>query len=254
MPNLIACRLATYGDYQDRAWTHLPEIGVRNIEMPVPAPGDWQAIKKKLADHGLRATSLQSRCDITQPDAADVMRPQIEACVYYGAKICFLSAKAGNTDRAVVRERLRAIGDVAASHGVTVALETHPDLVTNGRVGAQTMELVQHPNVRINFDTANVYFYNRNVTAVSELEKLLPHVAAVHLKDTPGGFEEWNFPALGTGVVDVPAVFKMLNARGFTGPFTMELEGTKGIERNEAEQLAYIADSVAYLRRIGVLS
>jgi len=115
------------------------------------------------------------------------------------------------------------------------------------------MKAVNHPNVRINFDTANIYFYNRNRTAVGELAKVIDYVASVHLKDTPGGFEEWTFPVLGTGVVDFPAVFKMLGSRGFVGPYTMELEGTQGVQRNEAEQLAYIADSAAYLRTIGVL-
>ena len=33
--------------------------------------------------------------------------------------------------------------------------------------------------------------------------------------------------------------------------FTIELEGTRGVERDEAGQLQYVADSVAYLRQIG---
>jgi len=126
--------------------------------------------------------------------------------------------------------------------------------VTNGEVGRQTMQGVDHPNVRINFDTANVYFYNRGVTAVGELEKVIDYVASVHLKESTGKFEDWVFPVLGTGVVDFPEIFRMLNGRGFCGPFTMELEGTKGVEFDEAGQLKYIADSAAYLRRIGVLT
>lgn len=115
------------------------------------------------------------------------------------------------------------------------------------------MEAIKHPAVRVNFDTANVYFYNQNVTAVGELGKVIDYVASVHLKDTTGGYEDWTFPTLGTGVVDFAEVFRMLNARGFAGPFTMELEGTKGVELDEAGQLKYIADSVAYLRRIEAL-
>jgi L-ribulose-5-phosphate 3-epimerase len=254
MPNIIACRVASYGNYQDRAWDHLPKIGVRSIEMPAPAPDELAAVKKKLADHGLTATSLQGKTDVTQPTAAEVLKPQFEACAALGAKVLFLSVKAGQTDRAVVWQRMRAIGDLARSSGVTVGVETHPDLVTNGDVGLESMKAIDHPNIRINFDTANIYFYNRNRTAVGELAKVIDYVVSVHLKDTPGGFEEWTFPALGTGVVDFPAVFAMLGTRGFTGPYTMELEGTKGVDRSEAEQLAYIADSVAYLRKIGALS
>lgn len=253
MPNIIACRLASYAGYQDRAWTHLPRIGIRNVELPAPPPGELAAIKQKLADHGLRATSLQGKTDITRPDAAEVLRPQLEACAALGAKVLFLSLKAGDTQRSVVWQRMREIGDLAGSFGVTIGVETHPDLATNGDVALETMKAVNHPNVRINFDTANIYFYNRNRTAVDELAKVIDYVISVHLKDTPGGFEEWTFPALGTGVVDFPAIFRMLAARGFAGPYTMELEGTQGVERNEAEQLQYIADSAAYLKRIGAL-
>jgi inosose dehydratase len=254
MANLIACRILSYGQYQDRAWTHLPEIGIRNVEMPIPPAEQRAEVRRKLADNGLKVTSLQSLCDVTLPQAVEIMRPQLETCVEYGSRYCFLSAKAKDTDRAVVYDRLRAIGEAARPLGVTVVLETHPDLVTNGDVGRQTMQAVDHPNVRINYDTANVYFYNRGVTAVGELGKLIDYVATVHLKDSTGKFEEWVFPTLGTGVVDFPEVFRMLNARGFAGPCTMELEGTKGVDFDEAGQLKYIADSAAYLRRIGALA
>jgi len=254
MANLIACRILSYGQYQDRAWTHLPEIGIRNVEMPIPPAEQRTEIRKKLADNGLTVTSMQSLCDVTLPEAVEIMRPQLEVCVEFGVRYCFLSAKAKDTDRKVIYDRLRAIGEAARSLGVTVVLETHPDLVTNGDVGRQTMQAVDHPNIRINFDTANVYFYNRGITAVGELAKLIDYVATVHLKDSTGKFEEWVFPTLGAGVVDFPEVFRMLNARGFAGPCTMELEGTKGVDFDEAGQLKYIADSATYLRGIGALA
>lgn len=254
MPHTIACRIASYGNYQDRAWTHLPEIGIRNVEMPVPEPGERDAIRRKLADHGLKATSLQARCDITQADAPDVMKPQLEACAFHGATICFLSVKAGETDRSIVWNRLRAIGDAAAELGVIVALETHPDLVTNADLARETMKAVDHPHIRVNFDTGNIYFYNHDRTAHGELARIIDSVAAVHIKDSSGGYQEWNFPALGTGAVDFPAVFKLLDDHAFTGPCTMELEGTKGVDRSEGEHLEYIASSVRYLRQIAALA
>jgi len=33
------------------------------------------------------------------------------------------------------------------------------------------MKRIDHPNVRVNFDTGNVTFYNRNADAVSELKE-----------------------------------------------------------------------------------
>jgi sugar phosphate isomerase/epimerase len=253
MRNIIACRVASYGKFQDRAWSHLPEIGVTNVEVPVPEPGQQDDLRKRLADHGLTATSFQAKCDITQPDAVALMQPQIAACAAFDVRICFVSIKAGDTDRTLVWQRLQAIGDVARDLGVIVAMETHPDLVTNGQVAAETMAAIGHPNVKVNYDTANVHFYNENMTSTDELAKIIDHVAAVHLKDTNGQYKTWHFPVLGTGVVDFPQIFKMLTNCGFKGPCTMELEGIEGVEMNEAEHLKYIADSVEYLRQIGAM-
>lgn len=253
MANLIACRLASYGKFQDRGWSHLGQIGIRHVEIPAPLPDEIDAVKKRLSDHGLIASSLQGRCKIDRPDVADDMRTQLYACSELGTRLLFLSVKAGEVPHKDVWQRMREIGDLAAAEHVTIVMETHPDLVSNGDVGRATMRAIHHPNVRINFDTANVYYYNENITAVGELNKLIDYVAAVHLKDTNGGYKTWHFPALGAGIVDFPEIFRTLGARGFAGPYTMELEGVEGIELDEAGQLAMVADSVAYLKKIGVM-
>jgi len=112
---------------------------------------------------------------------------------------------------------------------------------------------VGHPFVRVNFDTANVHYYNRDVNSVEELKKVMDYVGSVHVKDTTGEYETWNFPALGRGVVDFPEIFRLLGDQGFTGPYTMELEGVKGWTPSEEERLAYVAESAGYLREIGAL-
>lgn len=251
MKHTIACRIASYGEYQDRGWSHLPEIGIHNVEIPAPALDDLSATKKKLREHNLKATSLQGKCDINSDESVAAMDDQLKACNELGAKICFLSVKVGEDgDRKAAYNRLKKLGDLAANHGVVVALETHPDMVTNGSVAAETMKNVQHPNVLINFDTANVYYYNHDVTAEGELEKCIDFIGAVHIKDTNGGFKEWHFCELGNGVVDFPKVFSMLDKKGYKGPYTMELEGVRGVEYTEESRCKYIADSVEYLRSI----
>ena len=255
MQNLIAVRVSCYGEFEHRAWTHLPEIGVRNIEMAVPPPDGVAALKQKLADHGLKASSLDGSCRIGLENVAETMHPQFEACQALGAKVMFASIQAGELDLDTAYSRLREVGDVAAQYGVTMGMETHPDLISNGDVALQTERAVDHPNVRVNFDTANVYYHNDipGINAVSELAKIIDYVGSVHMKDTDGGYQSPCFPSLGQGVVDYPEVFRMLNARGFTGPFTMELEGFAGHTFDEPGQLKYVADSITYLKDIGVM-
>ena len=54
---------------------------------------------------------------------------------------------------------------------------------------------------------------------------------------------------VGTGIVDFPEVFRIFGEYGFTGPYTLELEGSE--KRTLEEQLKHVADSVEYLRGIG---
>ena len=253
MKNLIAAMLGSYGEFAERGWTHLPEIGVRHIQAPVPKPDELDAFKLKLADHGLSAASVGGDCPIEREDIGEAMAWELEVCQSFGANILFVSVKAGDMGLDLAYDRLRKAGDAAAKHGVTIVMETHPDLITNGDIARRTMEAVDHPNVRVNFDTANVYYYNHNTTATGELAKTIDYVEGVHMKDTDGGFHSGNFPSLGQGVVDYPEVFRMLNARGFTGPFTIELEGLEGHTFDEPGRLKYVADSVDHLRAIGAM-
>ena len=134
---------------------------------------------------------------------------------------------------------------------MTIALETHPDLGTNGDVHLQTMKQINHPNVRVNFDVANITYYNKNTDAVTELKKIIDYVATVELKDHNGQYKTWNFPALGKGVVDIPAVVRVLKEHNYTGPITIEVEGIEGVTWDEAETKQAIADSAAYVRSLG---
>lgn len=253
MDNILACNLGSYGKYQDIALEHLAGIGVKHVEVRAPQPDEVSALKSKLANHGLTATTLMAACPCDRADLASLFEPVFEAANALGTKILFVSAKAGEERVEDVYERLRELGEKAVAAGVTVALETHPDLCDNGDKMVETMKAIDHPGIGVNFDTANVYFYNEGVDAVTELDKAMDHIVSVHLKDTNGGFKTWHFGTLGDGVVDFPTIFAKLNARGFHGPFTMELEGIKGEDLDRDQKAGRVADSVAYLRREGLV-
>ena len=249
MSKLIAARLGCYGKYREEAWTHLPSIGVTHMEMNVPVPEEVAEMKKKLDEHGLTASSLQAQCNVSESNVAEIIRPSLDACVEFGAKICFVSVHSNEQPPGMVWERMRAVGDQAAERSITMVMETHPDLADNGARALSTMQAIDHPNVRINFDAANIYYYNENCNTLDELEKIVEYVGAVHLKDSTGKPKTAHFPTLGEGIVDFSGLFDMLDAVEFNGPYTMELEGPE--ERTREEQLGHVADSIAYLRSIG---
>ncbi len=251
--NLLACRLTNYGNFQDAAWTHLPSIGIKHVFMNVPPPDQVEAVRKRLADHGfLKVVVLQGRADLSRPSCIDELAVQLETCEKMGVNYMFLSPKHPGVSKEAACDRLRRAGQIAKKHGVTIALETHPDLGTNGDVHLETMKQINHPNIRVNFDTGNITYYNKNVNAPAELEKIIDYVATVELKDHSGRYQEWGFPALGKGVVGIPGVLRILKKRGYTGPLVIEIEGVQGIERNETEIKKDIADSAAYVRSLGI--
>jgi sugar phosphate isomerase/epimerase len=105
----------------------------------------------------------------------------------------------------------------------------------------------------LNYDTANVIYYNGDVDPAVDVREVADRVLHVHLKDTDGGEGEWQFCALGRGRVDFPGVVDALRSVGFRGPYSLEIEGREGEDLNRAGHLARVRESVDYLRRIGLL-
>jgi inosose dehydratase len=156
-------------------------------------------------------------------------------------------------ERRTVLDHLRRIGDTAGALGVTVALETHKGPTQNADAMLALMGELDHPHVRLNFDTGNIAYYNRGADPCDELERVKHLVRNVHVKDSRGGFEDWYFPAVGDGgSVDFARVRQILDGVGFAGPYTIEIEGILGEPEPGLEgRHERVARSVQHLRRCG---
>jgi L-ribulose-5-phosphate 3-epimerase len=249
--NILACRLANYQKFQDAAWSHLPSIGFKYVFLNVPTPDQVDALKQRLDRHGLKVAVIRGDTDLSRPGSVDELAEQLKTCKRLGVRTMFLSPKHPGVSKSIACERLRRAGDIARQNGVTIALETHPDMGTNGDEHVKTMQRINHPNVRVNFDTGNITYYNRDTDAATELKKCIDYVAAVEFKDHNGQFETWNFPTIGQGAVDFAAVMKILREHGYSGPITMEVEGVRGVEMSEAEIKEYIDRSGRHIRSLG---
>lgn len=244
---ILACNVYSYGGYRQRAFEHMKTIGIRYAEVSIGKPEDADEWLRQIEPYGVRISSVICPSDVSSDEGAEKFSSIARAVQRMGGSIAFVSVHAGELPLPDVYRRIRRLGDIAGELGVKVAMETHPDLITNGDVASQTMRAVAHPNVGINFDTANIYYYNEGTDSVTEIRKVLPHVFSVHLKDTNGKPRTWYFPTLGEGVVDFPEIFRLLLGRGFRGPFTMELEGIEGENLTEGQQLERVAQSYNYV-------
>lgn len=249
-PWRLACRLASYGKFQEAAWSHLPSVGIHHVFMNVPKADEVAGVRERLAASGLKPLVFRGHTDLGRPDSVDELAGQLAICERMGVGYLFLSPRHTGVDPETTCARLRKAGDIARRHGVTITLETHPDLGANGDAHLETMRRVNHPNVRVNFDTGNITYYNQGADVVAELKKVIAYVATVELKDHGGQVKTWDFPALGRGKINFAGVLKVLRDHGYSGPLTIEVEGVEGKPWTEAETRAAIAESAAYLRKL----
>lgn len=153
----------------------------------------------------------------------------------------FLPHDRGDPLRSVMLERLRAIVDAFAMHGVAIALET-------GQETAETLldvlDALGRPTVGVNFDPANMILYGMG-DPIDALRRLLPWVRQVHVKDacaatTPG---EWGTEMpVGEGEVDWSRLFAVLRAGGFDADLVIEREGGQ-------RRVADVATAAQLIRR-----
>ena len=54
-------------------------------------------------------------------------------------------------------------------------------------------------------------------------------------------------------MVDFPAVFRILGKQGFTGPYTLEIEGSMLPDQTPEARLNHARASLEYLRSIGAM-
>ncbi len=141
------------------------------------------------------------------------------------AHVGFVPHDPGDPKYQVIVDRLRRVTDALGEIGITLLMETGQE---KAEALVQFMDDVGRPNVRANFDCANMVLYGAGdpVEAVDILGKRIAHV---HMKDatwssTPGKTWGQEVP-LGDGDADIPRVVSRLRAIGYQGPLVIEREG-----------------------------
>ena len=218
-----------------------------------------QSFVDHLAHHGVAISGCNvGGADIRTRDGLELTERRIRfAARWFGVAVCISGAGQPEdaAERRTVVEHLRLLGDTASEVGITLALETHKGPTQNAAAMLALMDDVNHPNVRLNFDTGNIAYYNPGADPCAELEHVKHLVRNVHLKDNRGGFEDWYFPALGDGgSVDFRRVREILDGVGFNGSYTIEIEGIGGEPEPGLEgRHERVRRSVEHLRACGYL-
>jgi sugar phosphate isomerase/epimerase len=143
-----------------------------------------------------------------------------------------------------VRDLVRRVCDHAAAHGQTFALETGQEPAP---VLLRFLKDVDRPNLRINFDPANMILYGSG-DPIEALRLVGPLLASVHAKDgdwppagVPGALGKER--PLGEGSVGMERFVQTLREIGFRGPLNVERE-----TEDQQERLRDMARGIALLR------
>ena len=283
MNRVISCLTNSYGRFGAQAAIEMVrDAGIEWIELPIRTTGsdsifgdepllsdqattDQLAdLAGRLADHDVRLSS----CNVTSgnpldPDVLAVTLRKLDIAADLGVGLVVGGAGEADSDEdlqslygQLAETTVRCTAQTARhapTRGLTYCFETHPGICQDHGGMIDTMHELEHPSLRINFDTANILYYNQPINGEIALAKVCPWVSHMHLKDSHGEFHDWYFPALGHGgAVDFVRVLELTEVCGFEGPYSLEIEGIEGEGELTLETTHQrIVDSVEHLKTCG---
>lgn len=131
--------------------------------------------------------------------------------------------------------------------GLTLVLEVHGKDHGSGKIINSIVKKVNHPQVKIAYDTANALFYG-DVNLVEDIEASMDNIAYMHLKDKAGERTEWNFPAIGQGDINFDEIFDLFDKHENYVPMSIEIEFTDKGPKDFEEVETAVIDSYNYLK------
>ncbi|MEU6148774.1 sugar phosphate isomerase/epimerase family protein [Actinosynnema sp. NPDC047251] len=215
----------------------LAELGWSAIELrsvdtvPVAALSDrrFTEVAKTLSDHGVRAVCLASGIGgwarpVSTPFEHDLAEFDTLArrCGELGTRYIRIMSYPNSglpetrwRDRVVAR--IGVLAEAAETAGVVLLHENCSGWAgTSAERALELLDAVRSPALKLLFDTGNGVAHGYDGLAL--LEKVLPHVVHVHVKDAVGG----RFVAPGQGAARVADCVKLLRDNGYQGTWSLE--------------------------------
>ena len=151
--------------------------------------------------------------------------------------------------RAAIDERVRKAAARAAARGITLTLENEPSCNTaTGAEAARTLQAVQSPNLKLNWDPGNAAF--RGEMAFPDGFEKIPkeRIGHMHCKDVArnaDGTFEW--AAMGRGLIDYVGQFRALMQAGYSGAMSLETHwrGAGSEEESSRQSMAGMKEQLS---------
>ncbi|MFQ5836187.1 MAG: sugar phosphate isomerase/epimerase family protein [bacterium] len=260
MENIISCLTNAYHNFSlEDALKGISRAGFCYVELLAePIRRQWvhpdmplKPLKEKLTKNCLKVSSLSAPSDFLQDEGRDYFKKCLELTKKLNARIINtpVGEPKNEKETKTMLKNLKNAASYAESLGMIMALEPHGDITSTGQKVLEIVNKLDSAAVKINYDTANVIFYG-NVNPEDDLPLVVSQVAHLHIKDKRGGYKKWDFPALGKGRINFPAIFRILQLAHYQGPLSVEIEFAPGGSKNLKEIDEAVQESFVYLKRL----
>jgi sugar phosphate isomerase/epimerase len=222
----------------DEALEGLAEAGYKNVE--IGAVKGWfehidpdtitdaelGRIQTKLSDLGLNPVSISGHTQLQTDEGKERFSRVIDIADFLGMSIVNTFTGDAKTDeeREAYFANVAELCDKAESKGLKIGMETDSNMLPTAKIGVDILARINRPDtLGFNYDPGNVIYYT-GADPIEDIDYALPQLVHFHLKDKIGGQGVFNFPAVGDGQIDIPALLAKLDAAGYEGPISAETE------------------------------
>ena len=206
-----------------------------------------EELAEQLRKRGLAVSQVIGAADLTNPDpdqretALSTTRHNLDVAAVVGATCVRLTAgqeHAGQAHAEGVRlavDGMKRALEYAETKGVFLAYENHykdyfwpqPDFSRHTATFLEILDGLRDTSIRVNFDCSNQVVNGEDPVAL--LRQVREYVVHVHCSDRVAP-NEYPHAVTGEGVVDFPAIFRLLKASGYSGWLSVEYGGDEGLD------------------------
>ncbi|MEQ8658822.1 MAG: sugar phosphate isomerase/epimerase family protein [Hyphomicrobiales bacterium] len=184
-------------------------------------------MRSALANAGLDALALSAHVDLGFEESADQLKRRLDFASAIGARILITNAST-LPHLSAFYTALNVCLPHIESLGITLALENpghgEASIIPDGKTGTRLIKRLGHPQVRLNYDVGNAITYGHLRGALQDdLAAALPSCAHLHFKDVIEDGRDWNFCAIGDGIVDYRSVLATMADTQIPLPIGLEL-------------------------------
>jgi inosose dehydratase len=250
----------------DQAVAHIAGLGFDGIEIAVgPAwstsldtldAAERKRILGLLQQHGLTLSAIAGHASLLEhePEAHTANVARLQAAIDLaldwaqdGVPPYVNTLSGGRTadweaQHGLFADRLAEIVRYAEARGVILAMEPHVDgLVDTPDRMITILELVDSPNLRVNFDIS--HFDILGMSTAESVAALVPYSVHTHVKDQRGRYPDYQFLIPGEGDFDYVDYLLTMQAHGYEGfinaEVSMMVQRRPGYDALAAATLSY---------------